>query len=111
VTGGQTCALPICEGRTPASELTVGRLSSDDKKGTIRAYFGEGELTDDPRNTFGTRSVASIPNLQELMHFICNNGFEHHVVMNASQTSAILEEAVSNYLGWEVHNHNSNQQK
>ncbi len=93
------------EGRTPASPLTFGRLSTDDNKGIIKAYFGEGELTDDELNTFGTRAVARVPNLQELMHYVCKNGFEHHVVMNASKTSKILNEAVGNYLGWEVHLH------
>ncbi len=105
---GEENTVGALEGRTPASELTFGRLSTDDNEGTIRAYFGEGELTDDPLNTFGTRAVASIPNLQGLMHFVCKNGFEHHVVMNASKTAGILEEAVSTYLGWEVHNHNAN---
>ena len=53
-------------------------------------YFGEGELTDDPLNTFGTRAVAKVPNLQELMKYVCNHGYEHHVVMNASRTADIL---------------------
>ncbi|NBC66576.1 MAG: fucose isomerase [Bacteroidetes bacterium] len=104
---GEENTVGAMEGRTPASELTFGRLSTDDTKGIIKAYFGEGELTDDPLNTFGTRAVAKIPNLQELMQFVCKNGFEHHVVMNASKTAKVLEEAVSNYLGWDVHTHKS----
>lgn len=95
------------DGRTPAMPLTYGRISTDDPKGIIKAYFGEGDLTDDPLKTFGNRAVAKIPNLQGLMNFICKNGFEHHVVMNASKTGAILEEALGNYMGWEVHMHKS----
>jgi L-fucose isomerase-like protein len=93
-------------GRTPAMPLTYGRISTDDPNGIIKAYIGEGMLTDDPLNTFGTRAVASIPNLQNLMQYICKNGFEHHVVMNASHTAAILEEALGNYMGWVVKNFN-----
>jgi L-fucose isomerase-like protein len=89
-------------GRTPANPLTYGRISTDDSKGIIKAYIGEGMLTDDPLNTFGTRAVAKIDDLQGLMKFVCKNGFEHHVVMNASRTSAVLREAFENYLGWEV---------
>ena len=89
-------------GRTPANPLTYGRISTDDSKGIIKAYIGEGVLTDDPLNTFGTRAVAKIDDLQGLMKFVCKNGFEHHVVMNASRTSSILKEAFENYLGWEV---------
>jgi L-fucose isomerase-like protein len=93
------------DGRTPASPLTYGRLSTDDTKGVIKAYIGEGNLTDDDLKTFGNRAVASIPNLQSLMQYVCKNGFEHHVVMNASKTAAILKEAFENYLGWEVYCH------
>jgi L-fucose isomerase-like protein len=92
-------------GRTPASPLTYGRISTDDPKGIIKAYIGEGYLTDDPLNTFGNRAVAQIPNLQGLMQYVCRNGFEHHVVMNASKTGEILREALGNYMGWEVYQH------
>lgn len=94
------------DGRTPAMPLTYGRISTDDPKGIIKVYLGEGELTDDPLKTFGNRAVAKIDNLQGLMNHVCKNGFEHHVVMNASKTGAILEEALGNYMGWEVYNHN-----
>jgi L-fucose isomerase-like protein len=96
------------QGRTPASPLTFGRLSTDDPKGIIKAYIGEGLLTDDELNTFGNRAVASIPELQKLMQFVCRNGFEHHVVMNASKTAGILKEAFGNYLGWELYHHTAN---
>jgi L-fucose isomerase-like protein len=93
------------DGRTPAMPLTYGRLSTDDTRGVIKAYIGEGNLTDDDLKTFGNKAVASIPNLQSLMQYVCRNGFEHHVVMNASKTAAILKEAFENYLGWEVYSH------
>ncbi len=93
------------EGRTPASPLTYGRITTDDTAGIIRAYVGEGSLTNDALKTFGNRAVAHVPQLQGLMHHICREGFEHHVVMNASRTAAILEEAFSRYLGWEVYHH------
>jgi L-fucose isomerase-like protein len=93
------------DGRTPAMPLTFGRISTDDCKGVIKAYIGEGELTDDALNTFGNRAVAQIKDLQGLMNYVCRNGFEHHVVMNASKTAAVLKEAFENYLGWETYSH------
>lgn len=90
------------DGRTPAMPLTFGRISTDDPKGIIKAYIGEGELTNDPLTTFGNRAVAQIKDLQGLMNYICRNGFEHHVVMNASKTTSILEEALGNYMGWDI---------
>ena len=93
------------DGRTPASPLTYGRISTDDVRGVMKAYVGDGRLTDDELNTFGNRAVAQIPDLQGLMQYVCKNGFEHHVVMNASQTATALKEAFENYLGWEVYHH------
>jgi L-fucose isomerase-like protein len=93
------------EGRTPAGPLTYGRLTTADSDGCIRAYVGEGELTNDELKTFGTRAVAKVPKLQKLLRHICNNGFEHHVVMTQSNSSAALADAFGNYLGWETHVH------
>ena len=93
------------EGRTPGSALTFGRLTTDDTKGVIRAYFGEGELTNDQLVTFGNRAVARVPKLQQLLRYVCREGFEHHVVMNASHSAAVLVEACERYLGWEVYHH------
>lgn len=93
------------EGRTPAGPLTYGRLSTADTEGRIRAYVGEGQLTDDELDTFGTRAVAQVPGLQNLLRHICREGFEHHVVMTYSHTAAALTEAFENYFGWETYYH------
>ena len=91
------------EGRTPAGPLTYGRITTADADGCIRAYVGEGELTDDELNTFGTRAVAHVPQLQRLLRYICQNGFEHHVVMTRSNSAGALAEAFRNYLGWDTY--------
>lgn len=93
------------EGRTPGGPLTYGRLSTSDCEGRIRAYIGEGDLTDDPLDTFGTRAVAHVPRLQELLRYVCRKGFEHHVVMTGSHSASSLKDAFENYLGWETYQH------
>lgn len=93
------------EGRTPANPLTYARITTDDCSGLIRAYVGEGRLTDDELKTFGNRAVAQVPRLQTLLQHVCKEGFEHHVVMNISSTARILDEAFSRYLGWSVYHH------
>ncbi|PTY07497.1 fucose isomerase [Opitutaceae bacterium EW11] len=95
------------DGRTPAGPLTYGRLTTDDSRGVIRAYFGEGMLTNDELRTFGNRAVAQVPRLRQLMQYVCREGFEHHVVMNVSRTASVLVEAGERYLGWEVYHHGS----
>lgn len=93
------------EGRTPAGPVTFARLTTDDLHGVVRGYVAEGQLTDDPLDTFGTRAVAHVPRLQALMKHICKAGFEHHVAMSASHVASILDEALVTYLGWEIYAH------
>lgn len=87
---------------TPA---TYCRVSTDDFNGTISAYVGEGEFTGEKLNTFGGYGVVKIPAFQELLRFICNNGFEHHVAVNPSQVAGVISEAFTKYLGWDVYHH------
>ena len=92
-------------GRVKASPFTYLRVSTDDAAGKVRAYIGEGELTNDPLKTFGGYGVVRIPNLQHLLRYICENGFEHHVAINPTRLAAGVKEALSKYLGWEVYWH------
>jgi len=93
------------QGRVKARPFTYARISTDDLNGRIAAYVGEGELTRDPLKTFGGYGVVHIPRMQDLLHFICENGYEHHVAMNLSQTADAIYEAFTKYLGWETYYH------
>ena len=42
-----------------------------------------------------------------LLHYICSNGFEHHVAANISTVADVLHEATTRYLGWDVLRHPS----
>jgi len=92
-------------GRIKSGPFTYCRVSTDDERGVIRAYLGEGKLTDDPVETFGGYGVVNIPNFQGLLHHICENGFEHHVAINLSQVAAAVNEALGKYMGWDVYYH------
>jgi L-fucose isomerase-like protein len=92
-------------GRVKASPFTYLRVSTDDLNGKITAYIGEGKLTDDPLKTFGGYGVVEVPNLQGLLSYICNHGFEHHVSVNLAEIGDAVHEALTKYLGWEVYYH------
>ena len=92
-------------GRVRAEPFTYTRVSTDDFNGKITAYVGEGKLTDDPLITFGGYGVVEVPNLQKLLKYICENGFEHHVAVNLSLVAPAVFEAFTKYLGWEVYYH------
>ncbi len=94
-----------CKGQVASGEMTYVKVSSDDKHGIIKTYFGEGEFTDDPINTTGGVAVCRIDRLQSLLGYLCQNGFEHHVAMNRSKVAAVLNEAFGNYLDWKIYWH------
>jgi L-fucose isomerase-like protein len=92
-------------GRVRAEPFTYCRVSTDDLYGQITAYVGEGEMTNDPLKTFGGFGVIRVPNLQKLLRYICENGFEHHVAINLSKTASVIYEAYTKYLGWDTYYH------
>jgi L-fucose isomerase-like protein len=92
-------------GRMRENPFTYLRVSTDDLKGEIVAYVGEGKFTDDPIDTFGGYGVVEVPRLQELLAYICENGFEHHVSVNQTRVASPIYEALTKYLGWSVYYH------
>jgi len=105
-TVGAENAYGACVGRIAPGPMTFARVSTDDLEGAILAYVGEGEFTDDPLDTFGGRGVLKIEEMQDLLKFICENGFEHHVAISRSSQADALYEAFDKYLGWDVYYHN-----
>ena len=94
----------IC-GQIAPGPFTFTRVSTDDQFGEITAYVGEGKFTDDKLDTFGGYGIFEIPELQTLLRYICENGFEHHVAASRSQVAGAIAEAFENYLGWDVYRH------
>jgi L-fucose isomerase-like protein len=92
-------------GRLKPQPFTFCRVSTDDVNGSISAYLGEGDITDDPMATFGGYGVVNIPDLQGLLAFICENGYEHHVAINPSLVADAVDEALEKYMGWDVYQH------
>jgi len=92
-------------GRIKAGPATFCRVTTDDVDGMLRAYVGQCKFTNDKLDTFGGYGVANINNLQALMAYVCNMGFEHHVAANMSQTVDAVAEALGNYMGWDLYRH------
>lgn len=104
-TVGEDITFGPCKANVAGGPMTYAKISTDDTKGKIKAYIGEGEFTDDPVETGGAPAVVSINDLQGLMHYIGQNGFEHHIAMNRSRSAKILAEALGKYLGWDLYIH------
>jgi len=108
-TVGKDNTFGTCVGLIKPEKMSFARFSTDDTSGKMRGYVGEGAFTDDPLNTFGGAGVVEIPNMQRLLRFICEHGFEHHVAANLSTVAAAVHEATTRYLGWDMYWHKRQQ--
>lgn len=106
---GETLGKDRCfgavKGQVAAGPMTFFRVSTDDPRGAIRAYLGEGEFTDDPVGIAGGSAVIHVEDLQGVMDYVCKKGFEHHVSMTRGHCADVLQEAIDTYLGWELYRH------
>jgi len=103
---GEDRSFGAVKGQVAAGPMTFFRMSTDDPRGMIKAYLGEGEFTDDPVSIDGGPAVCRVPNLQKLMNYLCKNGFEHHVALTRGHYADVLNEAITTYLGWDLYYHN-----
>jgi len=104
-TVGKENTYGTCVGLVKPGPMSFARFSTNDREGSIHGYVGEGEFTDDPLDTFGGAGVVRIPKLQELLRYICERGFEHHVAANLASVAGAVREATTRYLGWSIHQH------
>jgi L-fucose isomerase-like protein len=95
-------------GRISPGPFTYCRVSTDDLNGRMAAYVGQGRFTEDKLDTFGGYGVIEVPDFQKLLHFICKNGWEHHVAATKAEVADAIEDALTTYKGWEVYNHRAN---
>ena len=93
-----------CKGQVAAGPMTFVRFSTDDAKGILKMYVGEGTFETEPLPTKGGVANCRVPGLQKLLRYLCENGFEHHVCFVRGHVADILEEAAK-YLGISCHRH------
>ncbi len=102
---GEERCFGAIKGHVAAGDMTYFRLSTDDARGLIKSYVGEGAFTDDPFGMDGGVAVCELPDMRGLFRHLCSRGFEHHVAMVRGRCADVLEEAVGKYLGWDVYRH------
>ncbi|MDR3200410.1 MAG: hypothetical protein LBT68_03025 [Spirochaetales bacterium] len=90
------------EGRIKAFPMTFSNCKTEDGKLTV--YTSEGEFTADPIESefFGCAGVAKIPALQDKLISLARGGFKHHTSVGMGRLKAVLEEAFTVYLGYDV---------
>ena len=90
------------EGRIAAFPMTFSNCMTLD--GRLVVYAGEGEMTADPieQGFFGCGGVAKIPALQDKLIKLARGGFKHHTSIGVGHMKAVLTEAFTTYLGYDV---------
>lgn len=103
--GAEKC-FGACKAQVAGGPMTFAKLSTDDVHGCLKMYTGTGDFLDQEVGTKGGTAMCRIDRLQELMKYLCKNGYEHHVAFSRGDIAAVLEEAFGNYLGIDVYRHN-----
>jgi len=90
------------EGRIAAFPMTFSNCMTLD--GKLVVYAGEGEMTADPieEGFFGCGGVAKIPALQDKLIKLARGGFKHHTSIGVGHMKAVLAEAFTTYLGYDM---------
>jgi L-fucose isomerase-like protein len=90
------------EGRMDSFPMTYSNCKTEDGKLTV--YVSEGLITDDPveEGFFGCAGVAQIEGLQDKLIRLARGGFKHHTSVGRGHMKAVLEEAFTTYLGYDL---------
>jgi L-fucose isomerase-like protein len=99
---GKGCSYGCNVGRIAPTEMTFGSMVTE--AGSLRFYLGEGQFTEDtiPTDFFGCAGVAQIEKLQKVLLHVGKNGYRHHVSVTPGTHGAAVQEALTNYLGFDV---------
>jgi L-fucose isomerase-like protein len=99
---GAGCGFGCNIGRIKPMDFTFGSLMTF--AGESRVYLGEGRFTNDPipPDFFGVAGVAEMAKLQDVLLYIGENGFRHHVAITPGEIGAPVAEALDKYLGFKV---------
>jgi len=84
------------------SPLTLCRVTQD-ADGAWKAAIAQGQVEDNPAETFGAYGWCRIPNLQRFYRDVLLRHFPHHVAITQSHVGNALWEALGNYLDMDVY--------
>lgn len=90
------------EGRIAPFPMTYSNCKTEDGKLTF--YVDEGAFTGEPIEPefFGCGGVAHIEGLQQKLLTLGRSGFRHHTAVGVGHMAAVLREAFTVYLGYEL---------
>ncbi|MCL5103161.1 MAG: hypothetical protein M1133_03475 [Armatimonadetes bacterium] len=101
---GITCSFGCNVGRIKPTDFTFSSMMTE--SGKLKFYLGQGRFTNDPipESFFGCAGVAEIPQLQDVLLHVVRNGHRHHVSVTPGKVAVAVQDALADYLGFEVEN-------
>ena len=68
------------------------------------SFVAEGELTDDyvGDGFFGCGTVFKKQKVEEMLRYMCEQGYRHHVAITKGKWSAAVQEAFAKYLHYQI---------
>jgi len=99
---GAGTGVGINKAKIMRGEATVGSFKTED--GAMCAFVTEGELTDDyvGDGFFGCGIVFKKDNIEDMMHYMCENGYRHHVAITKGNWAKAVTEAFDKYLDYQI---------
>jgi len=90
------------QGRIKPGIMTFASMRT--ANGKPEFYVGEGEFTTDPipENFFGCAGVAEIPDLQDVLIYVCENGHRHHTSVTTGHVAEAMYEGITKYCSMNI---------
>lgn len=101
-TFGEGTGVGVNKGRIKAGDITFGSIKTEN--GKICGFATECKFTDDPIEEafFGSGKVVENKNLANILNYMAENGYKHHVSITYGHCGDIINEAFSKYLDYEI---------
>ena len=99
---GQGSGAGIHVGKILPGEVTFGSLKTE--AGQLWAFVAQGDLTDAPvgKDFFGCGVVLKKEGMDQVLTYLCENGYRHHVAIVKGRWQASVAEALTKYLGYQT---------
>ena len=99
---GEGSGVGVNKGQIITGEVTIGSFKTEN--GGLCSFVAEGELTDAyvGDGFFGCGTVFKKGNVENMLKYMCENGYRHHVAITKGKWGASVKEAFEKYLGYQI---------
>ena len=99
---GEGTGVGINKGKIIRGNVTIGSFKTED--GNMCSFVAEGELTDDyvGDGFFGCGVVFKKDHIEDMLHYMCEEGYRHHVAITKGNWGSAVAEAFAKYLSYRI---------